>query len=62
MTETTYVIVYNAETDFVKVYGEGQLQGQIEELIKDGSAQNDIEVYKEIEVDIEVDAVRVVIN
>ena len=56
-----YIIIYNAENDFFKVYGKEEAEVQIASLIKEGLASDEIELYdtkdveyKVTEVDIKV--------
>ena len=41
-----YIIIYNAETDFVQVEEKGKLQREVEDLLKEGYAQDDIFLYE----------------
>lgn len=41
-----YIIIYNAETEFIKEYSLSGVKSQIASLIKDGYGADDIELYE----------------
>ena len=41
-----YIVIYNAETDFCKCYTPKDVERVVGDLIEEGCAQNDIEVYR----------------
>ena len=49
-----YIVIYNAESDFFKVYTIEQAEEQIASLIKDGYARGEIELYEAKDVDYEI--------
>lgn len=46
-----YIIIYNAETDFILVFTKAQATEQIEELINNGYAKDDITLYEAREIE-----------
>ena len=50
----TYIIIYNGESDFIKVETEHP-ETLIIDLIKEGYAQDDIEIYKAKVLGIEIE-------
>ncbi|MFA7101331.1 MAG: hypothetical protein WC196_06330 [Bacilli bacterium] len=46
MGDYKYLIVYNGETDFIGAYSKGQVEEEVEILLKDGYGQDDIDIYE----------------
>lgn len=49
-----YIIIYNAETDFIKVYTKEQAESQIADLIMSGYGKDDMELYEAHDKDYKV--------
>lgn len=49
-----YIIEYNAKTDYIKVYTEGEAEAMVKDLIREGYGADDIKVYEAKELDFTV--------
>ena len=49
-----YIIIYNAETDFFKVFNQEQAEAQVASLITGGFGADDIQVYEAVEQRIKI--------
>lgn len=41
-----YIIEYNAETDYIKVYTEGEAEAMVKDLVREGYGANEITIYE----------------
>ncbi len=62
MGDYKFLIVYNGETDFIGAYSKGQVEEEVEILLKDGYGQDDIDVYEVKNTDFNITKVEVSID
>ena len=60
MKEEIYIIVYNAESDFIIAHTQKDIERLIEELIEENNDISDITLYKAVKVDFDVKQVATV--
>ncbi len=57
-----YIVIFNAESDFFKVYTTEEAESQIATLIKDGYSSDEIELYETTDVNYEVTEVDIKVS
>lgn len=57
-----YIIIYNAETDFYKVYTEEQVKAEIVDLIEQGYALDEIELYEATQKEVSINIKETIIS